>query len=119
MKSALTGGATLASVAQKTGSAIATAQGLTFQSYTIPTLGKEDAVIGTMSAMNTGALSQPIQGQLGVYVIKVDSAYYTNKSDYRITQMREQETLRNSVPADAYNALTKKAGYVSHFGTYY
>lgn len=117
MKSALAGG--MASVAQKVGSAIDTAQGLTFESYTIPSLGKENVVIGTMSALSTGAISQPVQGQLGVYIIKVDSTYYTGKSDYRITQMKELEEMRNSVPNEAYNALIKKAGYVSHYGRYF
>jgi parvulin-like peptidyl-prolyl isomerase len=69
--------------------------------------------------MNTGATSQPIQGELGVYVIKVDSTYYTNKVDYRLFQMREQEYLRKNAPNEAYNALIKKAGFVSHLGKYY
>jgi len=98
---------------------MATAKGLTFESSTIPTLGKEDKVIGTMSALNTGAISQPIQGGLGVYVIKVDSTYYTERTDYRITQMKEQRAMQNNAPNDAYNALVKKAGFVSHFGRYY
>lgn len=117
MKTAVSGG--LSSVSQKAGSAVNTAQGLTFTSYEIPTLGKEDAVIGTMTALKTGEISQPIQGELGVYVIKVDSTYYTDKTDYRITQMKEQRALQNAAPNDAYNALVKKAGYVSHFGKYY
>jgi peptidyl-prolyl cis-trans isomerase D len=117
MKSALAGG--LSSVAQKEGSSTATAKGLTFGSPAIPTLGKEDALIGTMSAMNTGAISQPIQGQLGVYVIKIDSTYYTEKTDYRITQMKEQRAMQNRTPSDAYDALVKKAGLVSHIGKYY
>ena len=117
MKSALSGG--LASVAQKVGGKVDTASGLTFNSYSIPSLGKEDAVLGTMSAMNTGAVSQPIQGELGVYVIKVENTYYTNKTDYRLTQMEETRALRNRAPNEAYNALLKKAGFVSHLGKYY
>ena len=117
MKTALSGG--VPSVAQKTGGAVATAQGLTFNSNNIPSLGKEDAVIGTMSALSNGAVSQPVQGTLGVYVIKVDSTYYTDKPDYRITQMREQEAMKNTIPNEAYDALMKKAGFVSHFGKYY
>lgn len=117
MKTVVSGG--LSSVAQKEGSTTNTAKGLTFESYSIPTVGKEDAVIGTMSALKNGALSEPIQGELGVYVIKVDSTYYADKSDYRITQMKEQRALQNAAPNDAYNALVKKAGFVSHFGRYY
>ncbi len=118
MKAALSGGS-LASVGQKMGSAPATAQGLTFSSYSIPSLGKEDAVIGTMSAMNTGAISQPIQGSLGVFVIKVDSAYYGRRIDFHATQMQDQESMRRAAPNEAYNALVKKAGFVSHLGKYY
>lgn len=117
MKSALAGG--LSAVAQKAGSSTATAKGLTFESPSIPSLGKEDAVVGTMSALNTGAVSQPIQGQLGVYVIKIDSTYYTEKTDYRVTQMKVRREMQNRTPGDAYDALVKKAGFVSHIGKYY
>jgi peptidyl-prolyl cis-trans isomerase D len=117
MKSA--GGGSLASVGQKMGSAPDTAKGLTFDSYNIASLGKEDAVLGTMTVLNPGTLSQPIQGELGVYVIRVDNTYYTAKTDYRITQAKEQEDIRNSTPNEAYNALMKKDGFVSHFGKYY
>jgi parvulin-like peptidyl-prolyl isomerase len=73
-----------------------------------------------VSALNTGAVSQPIQGELGVYVIKVDSTYYTTeREDYHITQMKETQALRNRAPNEAYNALVKKAGFVSHLGRYY
>jgi len=113
------GGTNLSAVAQKMGSSPVAAKGLTFASSEIPALGKEDAVIGTMSALNTGALSQPIQGELGVYVIKIDSTYYTDKSDYHLTQAKEIEALRNNAPNEAYDALVKKAGFVSHFGKYY
>jgi len=117
MKAAFSGG--LASVAQKVGGSVATAQGLTFNSNNIPTLGKEDAVIGTMSALGNGAVSQPVQGTLGVYVIKVDSTYYADKSDYHIAQMREEEAMKSTIPNEAYNALMRKADFVSHFGRYY
>ncbi len=119
MKSALSGGGALTLVAQKMASTPAIAEGLTFESPGIPSLGKEDAVIGTMSAMNTGTISQPIQGELGVYVIKIDSVYSASVSDYRLDRMRELEALRNDVPGEAYNALLKKAGFVSHIGKYY
>ncbi len=112
MKSAVSGG--LASVAQKENSRVDSASGLTFTSYEIPRLGKEDAVLGTMSAMNAGAISQPIQGEIGVFVIKVETTYYSNKIDFHASQMREAEALRNRAPNEAYEALMKKAGMVSH-----
>ncbi len=112
-------GNNMAAVAQKTGSKVDTAKGLTFDSYSLPTLGREDAVIGTMSAMNTGTVSQPIKGEQGVYVIRVENTYYANKMDFHITQMREVESKRNTAANEAYNALEKKAGVVSHFGRYY
>jgi len=117
MKAALSGG--LASVAQKVGGKIDAVGGLTFNSYEIPSLGKEDAVLGTMSVLNNGVVSQPIQGELGVYVIRVDSTYYTDKTDYRLYGMQEAQALRNRAPNQAYNALEKKAGFVSHLGKYY
>lgn len=39
----------------------------------VPSVGKEDNLLGTAAAFKKGALSQPIKGQQGVYVIWVDN----------------------------------------------
>lgn len=104
---------------QKMGVAPVKLQRMLFQTYSIPGLGKEDAVLGVMSGLKTNTLSKPIEGQLGVYVIQVDSVYTSGAPNYAITQMQQQETLRNRVQYDAFDALEKKAGLVSHLGKFF
>jgi len=119
MKAAMQGSNNIAALGQKTNTTPEKLQRLTFQSYNIPGLGKEDALLGVMSGLKPQTLSQPFQGAAGVYVIQVDSVSAPSQSDYRITQMQQQQTLRNRVQYDAFDALEKKAGLVSHLGKFY
>jgi peptidyl-prolyl cis-trans isomerase D len=48
---------------------------MTFSSRNIPGFGSEFQVIGEIFAMNEGDLSEPIQGNGGVFVVKVDRFY--------------------------------------------
>ncbi len=119
MKSAMQGANNIAAVAQKTGVQPAKAQRLSFQAYNIPGLGKEDALLGVMAGIKPQTVSQPIQGEQGVFVLQVDSVYSNNQGDYRFTQMQQQQALRNRVQYDAFDALQRKAGLVSHLGKFY
>ena len=119
MKSASQGASNIAAIGQKAGVPPAMAQRLSFQMYSIPGLGQENAVLGTMTALKLNGISQPIEGEQGVYVIQVDSVYTAASMDIRAIQQQQQETVRNRVQYDAYDALQKKAGLISHLGKFY
>jgi peptidyl-prolyl cis-trans isomerase D len=119
MKSASQGAGSLEAVGQKLNIQVAKAQRLVFQTYTIPGLGKEDAVIGTMAGLKPQTLSQPIQGLLGVYVIRVDSVSTPAGGDFKFAQGQAQDILRNRVQYDGFDALEKKAGLVNHLGKFF
>ncbi|HXB13009.1 MAG TPA: hypothetical protein VNZ45_13560, partial [Bacteroidia bacterium] len=119
MKSASQGISNVKALGQKLGIPDASAQRLVFQTYSIPGLGKEDAVLGTMSGLKPQTMSQPIQGLLGVYVIQVDSVFATDMPNFKLVQGQQEETMRNGVVQDGFDALEKKAGLVSHLGKFY
>jgi peptidyl-prolyl cis-trans isomerase D len=84
---------------------------LTFSSRNIPGFGSEFQVIGEIFAMNEGDLSEPIQGNGGVFVVKVDRFYepaqapnYNSNRDQMMAAFRSR---MNSNPM--FSALQKKA----------
>ncbi|HTB07950.1 MAG TPA: peptidylprolyl isomerase [Bacteroidia bacterium] len=119
MKGAAQGATNIASVAQKAGVPAQRSQRLSFQMYSIPGLGQENAVLGAMTALKLNGISQPIQGEQGVYVIQVDSVFSGGTMDVKAVQYQQMQTVRNKVQYDAYDALQKKAGLVSHLGKFY
>lgn len=52
---------------------IGTASGLDFQGFMAPGIGFDPAFIGGISALQSGAISKPIVGRIGVYVAKMVS----------------------------------------------
>ncbi|HXP48725.1 MAG TPA: peptidylprolyl isomerase, partial [Bacteroidia bacterium] len=119
MKAAMSGTTNVAALGQKLNTPAANQQRLSFGMYNIPGLGKEDELLGTMTALKPNTLSQPIEGQLGVYVIQVDSVYTNGATDYKMVQQQQQQALQNRAQYDLYDALQKKAGFVSHMGRFY
>ncbi|MGP8216588.1 MAG: peptidylprolyl isomerase [Bacteroidia bacterium] len=119
MKTAMQGVTNVTALGQKLNTPAANQQRLSFQMYSIPGLGKEDELLGTMVALKPNTLSQPIEGELGVYVIQVDTVYMSNAGDYKMVQQQQQQALQNRAQYDVYDALQKKANFVSHLGKYY
>src|SRR4029077_20529049 len=100
MKSASQGATNIATVGQKTGIQPATAQRLAFMMYGIPGLGQENALLGVMTTLKLNGISQPIEGEQGVYVIQVDSIYVGGNMDIKAVQQQQVETMRNRVQYD-------------------
>lgn len=119
MKSAMAGASNVNALGQKLSTPAQTQQRLSFSMYSIPGLGKEDALLGTMAALKPNTMSQPIQGELGVYVIQVDSSYVNNSGDFKMVQQQQLQALQNRAQYDLYDALQKKTNFVSHFGKFY
>jgi peptidyl-prolyl cis-trans isomerase D len=84
---------------------------LTFSSRNIPGFGSEFQVIGEIFALNEGDLSEPIQGNGGVFVVKIDRFYtppqpanYNSNRDQMIAMFRSRMS-QNPM----FSALQKKA----------
>jgi peptidyl-prolyl cis-trans isomerase D len=84
---------------------------LTFSSRNIPGFGSEFQVIGEIFAMNEGDQSEPIQGNGGVFVVKVDRFYEPPQSpDYNAYRDQLIAAFRQRISSNPmYLALQKKA----------
>ncbi|RCH54639.1 peptidylprolyl isomerase [Mucilaginibacter hurinus] len=66
------GASNLAQVAQKAGGKVVPVQNIVFANPVLPGLGPEYSLIGSVFGSQPGKLSNPVEGQMGVYVFTVD-----------------------------------------------
>jgi peptidyl-prolyl cis-trans isomerase D len=84
---------------------------ITFSSRNIPGFGSEFQVIGEIFTMNEGDQSEPIQGNGGVFIVKLDR-FYEPAAPANFAQNRDQlqGAFRSRVTSNAvFTALQKKA----------
>jgi peptidyl-prolyl cis-trans isomerase D len=84
---------------------------LTFSSRNIPGFGSEFQVIGEIFSMNPGEQSGPIQGNGGVFIVKLDRFYEPPQvADYKPYRDQMIGTFRSRVSGNPmFTALQKKA----------
>jgi peptidyl-prolyl cis-trans isomerase D len=92
----------LEAIAQKLNTEVKDANGINFGMYTIPVLGVEPAITGTVASLEKDQLSSPIKGNNGVYVIKIVSFRETADENVQAEQQR----------------LTQALGYRANFQSY-
>jgi len=73
LKEAANGATTLSAVAAKLGAEVKSETNIRFASYQIPGLGLEPKILGAVFNLAKGKLSQPIEGNNGVYLVQVDA----------------------------------------------
>lgn len=84
---------------------------LTYSSRNIPGFGSEFQVIGEIFSMNEGEQSDPIQGNGGVFVVKLDRFYEPPQvADYKVYRDQILSTFRSRMNGNPmFTALQKKA----------
>ena len=116
---ALKGNTSIDAVAAKLNMQAMPAQGITFDSQYVPGLGPEPAVLGTLVDIKQGALSRPIQGSQGVFVITPESITKPPATtDYTATVQALAATNQNRF-YEVFNALKAKAQIKDNRGLYY
>ncbi|MCE1198038.1 MAG: peptidyl-prolyl cis-trans isomerase [Marinilabiliales bacterium] len=115
----MSGKSDLASLASSLGATVGQAQDINFDSYSIPGLGVEPAVAGAAIALEQGAVSKPIAGTGGVYVIKVTSV--TKGSDTNLAAEKNQNAmmLGYRVSVQAFDALRENANVLDKRAKFY
>lgn len=92
-------------IAREAGGSIQTFTGATFQANFVPNAGREPAVMGTIFAIGQAQMSQPIQGERGVYVVAVDALSEVDaQADLSSTQTTIKSQLAARVAGEAFNA---------------
>ena len=101
---ALEGGSDLAAVATALETEVQSASNINFNSFSIPGIGLEPAVIGTVSNLGVDKVSAPIAGNNGVFVVLVTSENEGAGADIAAEQARLAQTANFRVASQAFTA---------------
>ena len=112
-------GSDLASVASKFSTQVKDASGVNFTSFSIPSLGFEPAVIGTVCSLPEGKVSAPIEGNNGVYLTKVTSFTTNTDADVKGEKNRIAQSLGYRAGAQVFESLKKVTEIVDKRSKFY
>ncbi|MGV8136340.1 MAG: SurA N-terminal domain-containing protein [Mangrovibacterium sp.] len=100
-------GNTMEVTAQKLNTEVKDANDINFSMYTIPALGVEPAVTGTVAALEKDKVSPPIKGNTAIYVIKITSLTETKDENIEAEQQRLSQALGYRANYQAFEAQRK------------
>jgi len=107
-------------IAAKMNLIVEKADNLTFASYNIPAIGREDALIGTATAMKNGAISKVIKGDNGVFVVFINAVNEAAlPRDFKGKQKEMEQAANGRVDYEMYDALREKAEIEDHRGKFF
>lgn len=98
---------------------VSEANDITFNSFSIPGAGIEPAVIATAVNLPQDAISQPIKGSNGVYVLVVNEITEPESSDLESIRTRLVTSFRVRANYEAFEALKKAAKIVDSRSKFY
>lgn len=106
-------------IGAKMGLTVDKSENLTFSSYNVANIGREDALIGTATSMKAGAVSKAIKGDNGVFVVSVASVNEgTLPKDFKNKQKEIEQMITGRVDYEMYDALKEKANIEDHRGKF-
>ncbi len=114
-----TAGISIETLAVKDSSKVDTLDHLTFSSYSLPGFGPEPKIIGNIFTMKPGTMSEPLKGNIGVYVVYLDryvDAPVTKDYKQTITQLLQSFSNQSY---EVYPALEKNAKVVDNRWMFY
>nr|WP_298997288.1 peptidylprolyl isomerase [uncultured Allomuricauda sp.] len=113
-------GKSMEALASDNGVVASTATALTMKSPTLPGAGREPLVVGTAFALGQDATSGLIQGETGVYMIKVTKKEAAPELENFTTYAQNLKTSSSTrVNGDVYNALKEGAEIEDKRATFY
>ena len=119
LKEKMAGKADLPSLASSLGTTVGQAQDVNFDSYSIPGLGIEPAIAGAVMTLEPGAVSKPIAGLSGVYVVKATAVNKGTSNDIASEKLQNKMALSYRVTVQAFEALRENAEVVDKRGKFY
>lgn len=103
-------GMSLVEISEKYNVVLDTSNNISFSTFSIPRYGIEPNIISTAVNSTKGKLSSPIEGNNGVYILKViDIIEPQDKEDYTADQLSLINAISSRAAYEAYNAIKKKA----------
>ena len=112
-------GSDLASAASRLSTEVKEASGVNFNSYSIPSLGFEPGVIGTVCSLPEGKISSPIKGNNGVFIAKVTSFTTGADADLKAEKNRVAQNLSYRAGSQVFESLKKVSEIVDKRSKFY
>jgi peptidyl-prolyl cis-trans isomerase D len=119
LKTQMAGKTDLNSLAASLGTKVGQAQDINMDSYSISGIGAEPVVAGAASVLEPGAISKPIVGMNGVYVVKATSVNKGVNTDVAAEKNQMTMALGYRVSAQAFEALRENAEIVDKRAKFY
>lgn len=119
-KEQMSGITNLQKLADKVGTKVEKAEAINFNSFSVPGMGREPAVIGKVVTLEEGQVSVPIKGNTGVFVVKVTKVIPPPKVD-NYTKARQQlnQEYASRVNLEVFEALKESADIVDRRAKFY
>lgn len=106
-------------IASKMGLTAEKADNLTFSSYNVAAIGREDALIGTAISMKAGVTSKAIKGDNGVFIVSVASVNEPAlPKEFKGKQQEIERMNGGRVDYEMFDALKEKANIEDHRGKF-
>ena len=109
----------LSAIATELKSTVKNAANIDFNSYSIPGLGLEPVVVGTVVSLNVDQISTPISGLNGVYIVKVTSVNEGIKTDIAVEQVSLAQSLSFRANSQAFEAHRNSVEIVDKRSKFY
>ncbi len=116
---AINGKTDLQAIASQLNTDVKNAANINFNSFSIPGLGMEPAVVGTVTALDVDKISKPIAGNNGVYIVKVTSVNQGAEQSVDAEQTRLAQSLGYRASSQAFEAQRKKADITDNRSKFY
>ena len=112
-------GATLEEQAASLGSEVADFKDVALNSYFVDGIGYEPRVMGAISTGEQGAVSAPVKGQTGLFIVRVDAVASDDKQTAEGEKVRAQATAESMVQRLAIPAVQQMAEMRDLRGKYF
>jgi len=83
--------------------------GITFASFSVPSIGLEPRVIAVATSLEKGKISEPIKGNNGVFILEVTNEETVQETDKNRELMTLKSSIANRVTYQLYQSLREMA----------
>jgi len=108
-KTAMEGKTDLNAIATELGSSVRNATNINFTSIQVPGIGMEPKVVGVATNLAANEISSPVQGNNGVFIVKVTLVTEGEEQNVENEKMRLAQNLTFRATSQAYNVHLEKA----------
>lgn len=116
---AMQGKTDLQEIATELNTTVKNAANVDFNAFSIPGVGLEPAVVGTVATLEVDKISTPVAGNNGVYIVKVTSVNQSGDENVNAEQLRLAQNMTFRANSQAYEAQREAAEIVDKRAKFY